>query len=53
MTVELLLFAGNLLIVWAGWTIKSELRHIHEKIQQAHETADEAHKRIDGILMRG
>lgn len=33
--------------------IRADIRNLHNQVRAAHETASEAHKRIDGILMRG
>ncbi len=43
------------MIVAAGVSygaIKSDLKNLHEKIKDVKDTADEAHSRIDKMLMR-
>lgn len=33
--------------------IRADIRAIHERVNDAKEAADEAHRRIDGLLIRG
>lgn len=43
----------NVLVLVVGWSIKSELHHISQSIEEARESASEAHRRIDAILAKG
>lgn len=40
----------NLALLVIGWSIRNELGHIRESIRDVKESANEAHKRIDGVL---
>lgn len=42
---------GAAVAVYTG--IRADIRGIHEQVKHASESANEAHKRIDAILVRG
>ncbi len=42
----------NCLLLVVGWSIRNELGHIRESIEDAKESAKEAHKRIDVVLAK-
>ena len=47
----MLWFMGQLIVgaaIWGG--IRMDIKNMHKRIDALHETAHDAHKRIDGIL---
>lgn len=41
----------NVVIVVVAWSIRQELYHIRQSIDEAKDTASQAHKRIDNMLV--
>jgi hypothetical protein len=46
--LQILIAVGSAFGVYAG--VRADLARIHERATSAHESANEAHRRIDGIM---